>query len=182
MSKKFLKKSADIKKWLQEYGIPLERCTLIKNKKYGFIVDVDTDIILIHKKLSFIPVKFNKVHGVFNCAKNELTSLEFCPKEVLAFNCAYNKLTSLEFCPEHIHNKFVAMTNNLQNLIFFPKSVGGNTYIWNNEALEQFQYVNDFDELYKLHRKQVVEQQKNSLQEKLNTLPLDLSPKSKIKI
>lgn len=51
-------------------------------------------------KLKKIPIKFNKVEGIFDCSFNLLTSLDGCPKivgyEVILNN---NLLTSLDGCP-----------------------------------------------------------------------------------
>jgi hypothetical protein len=45
-------------------------------------IDVDGNVFLIGLKLRKIPVKFNKVSGSFKCCKNNLTSLENCPKHI----------------------------------------------------------------------------------------------------
>ena len=53
-------------------------------KKYGITnysinidgsIDVDSDVNLSEKKLTKLPLKFNKVGGYFNCSYNKLTSL-----------------------------------------------------------------------------------------------------------
>ena len=42
---------------------------------------MDGDVDLSRKDLIKIPLKFNKVNGLFSCSNNLLTSLEGCPKE-----------------------------------------------------------------------------------------------------
>ena len=55
--------------------------------------------------------------GNFYCYNNQLTSLEFCPKEVSGdFWCSYNQLTSLEFCPEKVGGEFWCSDNQLTSL------------------------------------------------------------------
>jgi len=64
--------------------------------------------------------------GNFSCSYNQLTSLEFCPKEVSGnFYCSDNKLTSLEFCPKEVGGSFGCFNNQLTSLEFCPEKVGG---------------------------------------------------------
>jgi len=56
-------------------------------------IDVDGDVNLYNKRLTKIPIKFNKVTGYFTCCDNEITSLEGCPNYVGDnFSCVANKL------------------------------------------------------------------------------------------
>ena len=81
--------------------------------------------------LEFCP---KEVGGYFNCAGNQLTSLEFCPKEVDGyFYCSFNQLTSLEFCPKEVGGDFYCSYNKLTSLEFCPKEVGGDFYCFNNK-------------------------------------------------
>ena len=58
-------------------------------------IDVDGNVDLSMKKLTKLPLKFNKVSGFFNCSSSQLITLEGCPKEVGgSFYCEYNKLIS----------------------------------------------------------------------------------------
>jgi len=77
--------------------------------------------------LEFCP---KEVGGDFYCFNNQLTSLEFCPKEVGGdFNCcSNNQFTSLEFCPVKVGGDFGCSVNKLTSLEFCPKEVGGNFY------------------------------------------------------
>ena len=55
--------------------------------------------------------------GNFYCSFNQLTSLEFCPKEVGGdFYCFNNQLTSLEFCPKEVGGDFYCFNNQLTSL------------------------------------------------------------------
>lgn len=136
----FFKSKIKIKKWLDEMGIVdyviLEDGT----------VDVNNSVNLKNKKLSFIPVQFNRVLGSFYCSNNKLTSLKGCPKIVAkAFSCSGNKLDNLEFspqktgsffciksqlkslkgCPEIIYGSFVVENNQLTTLEYSPKTIYG---------------------------------------------------------
>ena len=66
--------------WLDKYKV--KNYTLVSDKQYGFIVNVNGDVDLRSKKLFNIPVKFSEVTGIFNCSHNQLTSLEFSPQTV----------------------------------------------------------------------------------------------------
>ena len=60
-------------------------------------IDVDDNVNLNYRDLTKIPIKFNKVSGNFDCFRNQLTSLEGCPKEVGGyFSCSNNKLSTLD--------------------------------------------------------------------------------------
>jgi len=70
----------------------------------------------------------------FNCSNNQLTSLEFCPKEVGGyFDCVSNRLTSLEFCPKEVGGYFDCDNNNLASLEFCPEKIGGFFSCSNNQ-------------------------------------------------
>ena len=74
--------------------------------------------------------------GAFDCYNNQLTSLEFCPKEVDgSFHCSYNKLTSLEFCPKEVGGNFRCSFNKLTSLADIHKrlkKMNGKFYAYNN--------------------------------------------------
>ena len=48
---------------------------------------------LSEKKLTKLPLKFNKVLGIFDCSWNELTTLKGSPIELNAFDCHENEDT-----------------------------------------------------------------------------------------
>jgi hypothetical protein len=73
----------------------------IKNPDGSY--DVNGDVTLPYGDLVTLPWKFRKVTGYFDVHRNNLTSLEGCPKEVGAgFDCAGNNLRSLKGCPEKV--------------------------------------------------------------------------------
>ena len=100
------------------------------------LVNVDGVVDLRDRGLTELPLKFGVVTGYFNCAFNNLTSLDGCPLRVgRFFDCAFNNLTSLEGCPKYIGGHFYCGWNNIreftgikyiEDLLF----CGGNP-IWN---------------------------------------------------
>ena len=105
-------------------------------KKYNIInytinddgsIDVNGNVNLWDKRLTELPLTFNKVTGYFDCSWNRLTSLKGGPRWVGGyFTCNRNKLTSLEFSPEYVGGTFYCGVNkNLTSLIGSPKIVGG---------------------------------------------------------
>jgi len=90
--------------------------------------------LIINKKNITEQTQHEPWPGDFNCYKNPLTSLEFCPKEVGGnFNCFNNQLTSLEFCPVKVGGNFSCFNNQLTSLEFCPKEVGGNFWCSDNK-------------------------------------------------
>lgn len=122
----FLKEKKEIIAWLEEHGI--KRYSLVQDDKYGYVVNVKSSVNLRHMELSYIPVKFSKVLRYFDCAYNQLTSLDFCPEEIgTYFDCSYNKLSSLKGCPQEIGGAFTCDHNELNSLLGCPESVA-NTF------------------------------------------------------
>lgn len=81
-------------------------------------IDVFGNVDLKRLNLPYIPLKFNKVTGTFNCSGNKLTSLEGTPREVgSSFACAQNKLTSLVGGPLRVGHNYYCNDNKLTNLI-----------------------------------------------------------------
>jgi hypothetical protein len=79
-------------------------------------IDVAGDVNLWDKRLTELPLTFNKVNGYFTCSYNKLTSLKGCPRWVGGwFSCQYNQLTSLEFSPDYVGSNFWCHNNNLTN-------------------------------------------------------------------
>ena len=94
-------------------------------------IDVDGNVNLSFKKLTELPLNFNKVTGDFSCTHNELTTLKGSPKYVgLDFYCHdNNKLTSLEYGPVEVGGDFSCVDNKyLTSLEHSPKKVGGDFY------------------------------------------------------
>ena len=122
---KLLKDNKTIIAWLDKYRI--ENYTLVPDDKYGYVVDVDGDVVISGKDLKHISIQFGKVSGDFYCSHNQLTSLEGSPASVGGnFYCNSNKLTSLEVS---------------------PTSIGGHFYCENNEGLGEYQNIIDFAKL-----------------------------------
>lgn len=175
---RFYKDKQQIINWLDTYEI--KKYTLIPDDKYGFVVDVNGDVNLNSKDLIFIPVKFNKVIGDFFCNHNQLTSLDFCPKEVGEnFYCNNNQLNSLEFCPEKVGEGFYCNNNQLNSLEFCPREVGDNFYFWNNPELKEVQNITEFKAIYLEHKRILAIVQ---LAKKLNNDLLGDSTKNRTKI
>ena len=96
-------------------------------------IDVNS-VFLYDRGLHELPLKFNKVSGYFNCANNQLESLEGAPKWVGGnFNCANNLLTSLVGSPKWVGGSFDCDNNKLVTLEGAPKRVGTNFYCSNNQ-------------------------------------------------
>jgi hypothetical protein len=97
-------------------------------------VDVEGNVDLANKGLRKLPLKFGRVTGSFWCYKNQLTSLEGCPREIGgSFLCYNNKLTSLEGCPTEIGGSFWCSSNQLTTLEGCPIEIGGDFVCWANQ-------------------------------------------------
>lgn len=71
-----------------------------------------------HKEL---PVKFDVVHGLFDCKQCQLTTLEGCPRYVGGeFLCWQNNLKSLIGGPKQIGNRYSCYENPLESLEGLP--------------------------------------------------------------
>jgi hypothetical protein len=118
----------EIKDWLSQYGI--SNYTIHGN----LVVDVHQQVSIYRSYLTSFPFQFGIVNGFFDCAKNELTTLEHCPKVIKGdFYCGNNQLTSLEHCPKVIDGGFSCSGNNLTSLEYCPKVIKGN--FWCDEYL-----------------------------------------------
>ena len=96
-------------------------------------IDIDESITLRGKKLTKLPLKFNKINGSFNCNHNKLASLEGSPVEIdRYFDCSYNRLTSFEFSPNIIRGQFGCEHNNIKTFEYFPSFVGCCFFCWGN--------------------------------------------------
>ena len=155
---KFYTDEKQIINWLEKYKI--KKYTLVPDKKYEFIVNVNGHVDLRGKELLSIPVKFNEVNGDFYCNDNKLTSLEFSPQTVDGdFYCSNNKLTSLEF---------------------IPQTVGLSFDCSHNLKLKEIQQITDFKLIYLEHKKILI----NKLSDKLSNNLINKNPRkiTKIKI
>jgi len=92
-------------------------------------IDVDGDVDLNSKKLTKMPLKFNKVSGWFDCCGNELTTLENSPNYVGDdFYCIGNELTNLIGGPKEVVGDFDMEDNELTSLDGYPKIIGGDFF------------------------------------------------------
>lgn len=78
------------------------------------------DVDLRHKKLNYIPLNFNEVHGNFDCSYNNLISLQGAPKKVTnSFSAHHNKINFLRDLPQ-CPNIYV-QHNNIRYLDYIPE-------------------------------------------------------------
>ena len=118
-------------------------------------IDVDGCVDLFDKKLTKLPLKFNKINGYFNCSWNDLTSLKGSPKEVnSSFSCYNNELTSFEFSPKIIRGVFNCQYNNIKSFEYFPSYIKDEFWCVVNPICEvwylfedttKIELLNDFD-------------------------------------
>jgi hypothetical protein len=127
-------------------------------KKYGIenytvnpdgSIDVDGNVNLWDKKLTELPLTFNKVNGYFDCGNNILTSLKGSPRWVgSSFYCNWNRLTSLEFGPEYVGSDFSCRFNNLTDN-YCDTEIGGRFFTsLKQDGLTEDNY-NEWRKLYK---------------------------------
>ena len=132
-------------------------------KKYGIenytvnpdgSIDVDGNVNLWDKRLTELPLTFNKVNGYFDCGMNKLTSLKGCPRWVGSwFICSRNELPSLEFVPEYVGSSFYCIWNRLTDN-YCDTEIGGSFYTsLEQDGLTEDNY-NEWRKLYK--RKQIL--------------------------
>jgi hypothetical protein len=121
----------EVKNWLEKYSV--KNYTINED----LTIDVEGDVNLQYRKLSCIPIIFNKVSGSFMGCFNNLTSLKGCPKIVLGcFLISNNNLTSLKHCPEEVGGDFVCHNNQLKSLEHITKKLtGGGLYCENNQIV-----------------------------------------------
>ncbi len=122
----FIYKKKLVSDW-GDYKFNTKKIKFIEEKNDKPVIDYDGDVILNDKKMSSIPIYFNKVGRDFYCNNNKLTSLEGGPREVgRDFYCSNNKLTSLEGGPREVGGHFICIYNNLTSLEGGPEKVGEN--------------------------------------------------------
>ncbi len=113
-------------------------------------IDVRYNVFLNFKKITKLPLRFNRVLGDFDCFSNQLISLEGCPVSVGGnFICSGNQLTSLEGGPVSVGGYFKCNYNKLNNLKGFPKNLGGYFDCSNNSliSLEGLEFKS-FEKIY----------------------------------
>jgi len=105
-----------------------------------------------------------KVNGHFWSNGNELYNLLYGPTEVGGhFCCDNNLLSTLEGCPIKVGGHFICRANKIKSLEFCPQTINGFFYSDNNPLLGKTQYINDFETIYQIHLKTLIELEKNNL-------------------
>jgi hypothetical protein len=112
-------------------------------------IDVNDNVFLNSKRLTELPLTFNKVTGSFDCGYNQLTSLKGCPRWIGGhFSCSYNDLTSLEFSPDYVGGYFNCRFNNLTDN-YCDTEIGGRFFTsLKQDGLTEDNY-NEWRKLYK---------------------------------
>jgi len=96
-------------------------------------IDVFGNVDLKSKGLKYIPFKFNKVTGDFDCSNNQLVTLTGSPKFVGGkFKCSQNRLTNLYNAPEEVGGDFECWNNHIGLLDGCPHEIGGNMMCMGN--------------------------------------------------
>ncbi len=118
-------------------------------------IDVAGDVNLWDKRLTELPLTFNKVNGYFTCSYNKLTSLKGCPRWIGdSFYCSHNDLTSLEFIPDYVGGSFFCVQNKLTDN-YCDTEIGERFYTTlKQDGLTEHNY-NDWRKLYK--RKKILD-------------------------
>ena len=107
-------------------------------------IDVNEYVDLSNKGLTKLPLKFNKINGIFNCSWNKLTTLEGSPVEVnSSFFCNNNQLTSFEFAPKIIRGRFDCRRNNIKTFEYFPNYVKNNFHCDGNTIYQVWKLFED---------------------------------------
>ena len=77
-------------------------------------------------ELKRLPLRFNKVTGLFSCNYNGLTTLEGAPSYVgKSFTCYDNEITNLKGGPKYVGGRFDCAANPLTTLAYFPEVIKG---------------------------------------------------------
>ena len=105
-------------------------------------IDVNGSVNLTYRSLTKIPIKFNRVSGLFKVSFNNLTSLEGCPKEV--------------------GKHFACSCNNLKNLIGLPSKIFGNVRCLHNPLESLDGYNLEYDKLYCSNKDILIKKYKRS--------------------
>lgn len=79
-------------------------------------------------------VRFGRIYGYFNCAENELRSLDGSPRSVgTTFFCNNNQLTSLEGGPLRVGGSYYCSNNKLTSLEGAPRDINDDFVCYNNQ-------------------------------------------------
>ena len=141
ISKETLKKHTESKildfetaSYIKEYKLVFNNAAICYDANCS--VSVDKRIVKDGK----LKIKFGIINGDFDCAKNELTTLEGAPKSVSGyFNCNNNKLTSLKGAPIKVGGGFDCSNNKLTTLEYAPNEIG-EYFICSNNKLTSLKH------------------------------------------
>ena len=101
-------------------------------------IDYDGFVFLASKKLSDLPLKFRNVNS-FNCAVNQLTSLEGSPRSVGGyFYCYRNQLESLSGISKYISKGIDIEINQLRDVQGIKDGWRGEVWIDENPVYQIF--------------------------------------------
>jgi hypothetical protein len=81
------------------------------------LIDVHGDVDIKYSSLEYLPLRFGKINGSFNCGGLALQSLKGSPAHVrYNFNCDNNLLSTLKHGPKYVGGTYDCSRNKLQNL------------------------------------------------------------------
>ena len=116
--------------------------------KYSGEITIDNDGLItvtghcrLIPKCTKLPVKFDRVGGIFDCSGNHLETLIGSPRYVgNTFDCSINNLRTLEGAPTTVIGTFTCSHNYLTSLIGSPEFVG-RAYFCSYNDLESFEGI-----------------------------------------
>lgn len=113
----FFKTKKEIKAWLDSVGV--QHYTI----QDDLTVDVMGSVKLSEKNLHFLPIQFGSVVNRFDVSHNHLVSLKGSAHKCASFLCNNNNITSLEYAPKEVGDKFDCSNNRLRSLKGCPPKV-----------------------------------------------------------
>ena len=101
--KDLLSDEESIKKALAKLYIK-KNFEIVKDDRYGFVVNVDGNVELSDRQLKTIPFKFGVITGNINLSNNNLVDFRFMPDKIDGtLYIADNNLTNIDFLPTEIN-------------------------------------------------------------------------------
>jgi len=99
-------------------------------------VNTDMTVSIWIDKMTYIPIRFDKIGGNLNIAGNDLTTLEGCPRHVGGdFKCGGNYITTLEGGPTSVGGDYDCSYNVLRSLEGIAESIEGDLILDNNREM-----------------------------------------------
>lgn len=106
-----LNSEVEIKQWLDSMSIEKYTISSLYNE---YSVNVEGDVDISGKNLTYIPVSFSIITGSFDCSHNQLTSLKGTPFITGGdFTCSYNQISLIDE-PKMIEGTFCCTHNPIQ--------------------------------------------------------------------